>query len=71
MIPLIPILAGLAVLGGGATFVWYDSLSGEDKKNANRLTGEYARSLFGKAVDQLTPSEVRAVHDRVKAHFLN
>lgn len=71
MIPLIPILAGLAVFGGGAALVWYDRLSAADKASANRLTGEYAQSLFGKAVDQLTPSEVRAVHDRVKAHFLN
>lgn len=71
MIPLIPILACIAVLGGGATFVWYDGLSGEDKKNANRLTAEYAQALFGKAVDQLTPAEVRVVRDRVKAHFLN
>ena len=72
MIPLVPILACLAVLGGGgATFVWYDRLSGEDKRNANRLTAGYARTLFGKAVDQLTPAEARAVHDRVKAHFLN
>jgi hypothetical protein len=71
MIPLIPMLACLAVLGGGATFVWYDTLSGDDKKRANRLTGEYAQMLFGKAVDQLTPAEVRVVSDRVKAHFLN
>lgn len=71
MIPLIPIFAGLAVLGGGATLVWYDTLSREDKQRANRLTADYDSSLFDKAVDQLTAAEARAVHDRVKAHFLN
>jgi len=71
MIPLIPILAGLALVGGGATLLWYDSLSKEDKARADRLTADYAAALFEKTVSQLTQSEARAVHDRVKAHFMN
>jgi hypothetical protein len=71
MIPLIPILAGLAVFGGGATLLWYDSLSREEKDRANRLTTDYASTLFQKTVSELTQAEARTVHDRVKAHFMN
>lgn len=49
----------------------YDGLSREQKDKANRLTAEHARRMFSKAVDELTASEARAVHDRVKSHFLN
>lgn len=71
MLPLVPILAGLAVIGGSATLVWYDRLSREDQNAANRLTAQYAHALFEKAVDQLSTAEARAVHARVKAHFPN
>ena len=71
MFPFVPMLASLAVFGGGAALVWYDRLSGDDKQKANRLTADTAKTLFGKAADQLTPAEARLVRDRVKAHFMN
>jgi hypothetical protein len=71
MLPLIPVLAGLALLGGGATLIWYENLTWEEKKKANRLTSEYAQTLFDKAVEELSQHEARVVHGRVRAHFVN
>jgi hypothetical protein len=71
MYPIVPILAGFASLFGLTTLVWYYDLSREERARADRLTAEYARSLFDKAVDDLTRSEAKSIHDRVKAHFIN
>lgn len=71
MVPLIPILAGLGILVGGGTLIWYDNLSREEKARANQLTADFAGELFGKTVDQLSAYEAQTVHDRVKAYFDN
>ena len=71
MFPIIPILALFAIGGGGATLVWYDSLTREEKARANRLTTDYASELFGKSVKELTRAEASRVHALVRGHFVN
>jgi hypothetical protein len=71
MFPIIPILALIAIGGGGATLVWYDTLSREEKAEANRLANKYAADLFGKSVEQLTQSQAARVHRLVQGHFGN
>jgi len=71
MFPIIPILALFAIFGGGATLLWYDKLSKEEKEEANRLTNQYAANLFDKTAEQLTKTEAKRVHALVKNHFDN
>lgn len=69
MFPLIPILAGLAVLGGVGTLYWYDTLSDDQKEEANELAAHYAKEHFETTVEQLTRDQARVVHRLTKAHF--
>lgn len=71
MFPFIPIAALLAVVGGGATLLWYDELTREEKELANRLANQYAGELFGKTVKELTKSQANAVQSLVRSHFNN
>jgi hypothetical protein len=71
MLPVIPLLGLSAIFGGTVALIWYDTLSKEQKAEADRLTAQYARALFSKAVGDLTKAEAQFVHDRVKAHFNN
>ncbi|QJW95410.1 hypothetical protein [Frigoriglobus tundricola] len=71
MFPIIPILALIAICGGGATLMWYDALTREEKERANRLTTSYAAEHFGKAVKDLTQSQASRVQALVRAHFEN
>jgi hypothetical protein len=69
--PIIPILGGLASLLGVGTLIWYWNLSHEERVRADRLTAQFAREMFQKAVEDLSRSEAREVHDRVRAIFDN
>jgi hypothetical protein len=71
MFPVIPLLGGLASLLGVGTLVWYYNLSHDERAEADRLTARFARELYQKAVDDLSRSEARIVHDRVRAYFDN
>ena len=64
--PIVPILAIAAVLGGGGTLVWYKRLSPGDRGKADIKANEYAQNLFHKALDELSKSEARQVHNKVK-----
>lgn len=54
MIPLVPVLAGLVTFAGGATLLWYDALSRDDRHRVNKRAADYAAEMFGKTVEQLT-----------------
>jgi len=69
--PLIPILAGLGIIGGGAYPALVRQPEHRAEGRADRLAAGYAQSLFNKTVDQLSAAETRDVHDRVKAYFNN
>ncbi len=71
MFPIVPILGLLAIIGGGATLLWYDNLSQQEKDRANRLTAQYANQLFGKSVKELTSAEASRIHALVRGHFVN
>lgn len=71
MFPLIPLFAIAAMLGGGGVMCWYLQMPESEQAAADRLAMEYARELFGKAVDQLTVGEARQVHSLVRQHFDN
>ena len=69
MLPLIPILALMALLGGAGTLAWYDTLSDDEKDHANDLTAHYAEQVFHKTVAQLTRREAEIVHRMTRGHF--
>ena len=67
--PLIPILAVAAILGGAGALYWYSNLSAHQKEAADRRANELAFDLFGKALNQLTRSQVDHVLGIVKSEF--
>jgi hypothetical protein len=69
MFPLIPLFALIAIFGGGATLLWYDELSKEQKQEADRLAGNYARQIYGKAIDELSKDQAGHVARMTKQHF--
>jgi hypothetical protein len=71
MFPLIPLLAIAAMLGGGATLLWYDKLSKQEQEEADRIACGYAKELFGKTMKELTRTEANRVAMLTKRHFVN
>ena len=67
--PIIPLLAIAALLGGGGTLAWYSRLSQAEKDEADQKANEYARTLFNKALDELTQRQATQIHGRVKGEF--
>ena len=51
--PLIPILAGAAIIGGAATLTWYANQSRERRARADRM----AMRMFGRAFEELADYE--------------
>ena len=58
--PLIPILAIVAILGGGGTLAWYSMLDDEERDLANELAFE----LFEKTVEQLNRGQSKILKQR-------
>jgi len=71
MLPLLPLLFLSSIFGGSCGLWWYHGLDQKKKDRANALTISYARTLFDKAVDELSHAESKTVHDLVKRQFLN
>jgi hypothetical protein len=71
MIPLIPVFALLAILGGGVTLVWYDRLSKEERQKADRIASDYARQIFNQSLDDLTEEQAKRVAALTQRHFSN
>jgi hypothetical protein len=71
MIPLIPIVALMAILGGGVTLMWYDNLSEEEKENADRIAGGYAKQLYNASLENLTDEQAKRVAALTQRHFNN
>ena len=58
--PLIPILAIVAIIGGGGTLAWYSTLDDEERDFANELAFE----LFEKTVEELNRGQSRILRQR-------
>ena len=58
--PLIPILAVIAIIGGGGTLAWYSTLDDEERDFANELAFE----LFEKTVEELNRSQSKILKQR-------
>ena len=69
MFPLIPLFALMAILGGGATLVWYDQLSKEEQQEADRIACNYAKEIFGKSMKELTKAEAAHVASLTQGHY--
>ena len=68
MRPVIPLLALLGIVGSVGTLCWYGCLSETQKEEADRIAGEYASLMFGKALDELTSSEAAQVRSLTLRH---
>lgn len=66
MLPLIPILAILAIAGGTATLIWYSDLSKAEKEAADRRMNELAISWFRKKFIELANSQQKQIIQQVK-----
>jgi hypothetical protein len=63
--PLIPLLAIIAICGGGVT------LPEQQQQEADRIACGYARDIFAKSMKELTKAEANHVAQLTKRHFLN
>lgn len=61
-IPIIPILAIGAILGGIATLAWYSSLSEAEQKKADKL----ALQWFGKRFNELAEYQQLKIKNELK-----
>lgn len=68
-IPFIGLVAAMLAAGAGYTLYWYEQLSAAEKAEADRLAIQYAKQLYGKALHELTTSQLGQIHDLVKRHF--
>lgn len=66
--PIVGILSGACAALGLYGLYWYHSLSKEDRDRADRLAGEHALRLYGKALNRLTPEEASHVRGLVRDH---
>lgn len=71
MVPLIPLLAIAALIGGAGTLYWYDSLSKEDKEKADAYAAELAWKLYQKSLKNLTRDQLDHVAELVRQRFLS
>ena len=58
--PLLPILAIVAILGGGSSLAWYSTLDDEEKDEVNAL----AISLFNETAEQLSRGQSKILKQR-------
>jgi hypothetical protein len=59
-LPVIPIVALLAIVGGSASLCWYYSMDSEEQDLANELAIE----LFQKTVEQLNRGQSKTLKQR-------
>jgi hypothetical protein len=61
VLPLIPILAIAALVGGASTLSWYYMLDPNERERADRIANEVAFDLFGRTLDGLSESQAKQV----------
>jgi hypothetical protein len=71
VVPLIPILAGIAMISGASTLIWYKRLSKEEREKADKIAAKTAKELFQKPIEELGKIEAKQVYKTVKSKFKN
>ncbi len=66
-VPVTGAVASMLTALGCFTLAWYFKLPMAERAEADRLAIEYARQFYGKAMHQLTSSQMSWIHDLVKA----
>jgi hypothetical protein len=69
VVPLIPILAGIAMVTGAGTLIWYKRLSKEERERADKMAARVARDLFEKPIEELKKIEAKKVFKVVREKF--
>ena len=70
MFPIMPGVAALATALGLGTLWWYYNLTQEQQAEADAMARELARSLYDKAIDELSSAQSRRVYDLVRSRIL-
>jgi len=65
--PWFPLLSTVVTGLGLFGLFWYESLSSEDRRNADRLAADYAQQLYGCTVEELTAGQRNRVNGMVKS----
>ena len=68
-LPITGILGTIAAALGLYTLYWYENLSKEEKREADALAAEYARTVYDKGLNALTSAQLQHVQGLVKGHF--
>jgi hypothetical protein len=63
MIPIIPILAIAAIIGGISVLSWYGGLTKKEQKRADTL----AMKWFGKQFQQLAKNQQKRIKDHMES----
>ena len=69
MLPVIGLLGTAFAALGTYLLLWYETLSREEREEADRLACEYAKQLYNLKLNQLSHSQKSIINDLVKRHF--
>jgi hypothetical protein len=69
MFPVVGLLSAVCAALGLYGIYWYENLSKEEKKEADKLATQYASRLYNKGLNQLTAQQMSRVNELVKDHF--
>jgi hypothetical protein len=68
-IPLVGLMSAIcAALGLGGLY-WYGNLTEEEQAKADQIAANYAKQLYGIAVEELTERQASHVARLTKQHF--
>lgn len=62
-------LSALAAALGLYGLYWYENLTKEEKAKADQLAVQYAKTMYNKALNQLTSAQLDIVQDLVKTRL--
>jgi hypothetical protein len=66
MFPIIPVVCFGGLIASLLGLTWYDSLTREEKDDADRLAARLAWDWFNTSVENLTKSQLAAVSQEVQ-----
>ena len=57
--PLIPIIAGIAIVTGGGTLYWYSSQTKEKRQKADQAAADWCKDVAKKAPEMQSSEEAK------------